>query len=73
MTSPNFNWSPSRSLASLMDWPLSMVPLVEFKSFKKNSPFLWVILACETETEESSSAMVLPFIRPMVIISSRKM
>ena len=56
-----------------MDWPLSIVPLVEFKSFRKNSVPLRVIFACETETETSSKAMVFPFMRPMVIISSRRM
>ena len=73
MTSPNFNWSPSRRRASVMDWPLSIVPFVEFRSFRKKSLPIRVILACERETDDSLNEMEFPFMRPRVIASSRTM
>jgi hypothetical protein len=55
-----------------MGCPLTLVPLVEFKSLRRKSPFFRVILACIKEIEESSIRIVLPFILPMVIVSSFK-
>ena len=68
--SANRTRSRSRSLISPMGWPLTLVPLVEFRSLSRKSPFLRVILACIKEIEESSITIVLPFILPIVIVSS---
>src|SRR6476646_5654617 len=56
--------SRCRSFASLIGWPLMVVPFVEFRSFKNAWPFFWLMRACIKETESSSITIVFPFIRP---------